>query len=137
MQEGVRFFKLTETVASSPQIHAEDMAEIAAQGYKVVVNNRPDGEVPDQPTAESLREAAEAAGLEYHFYPVNAFNYPGDGLEEMKRLFADAERPVLAFCRSGTRCANLWISAQEDDNDRELARDRAQRLGFDTSMSLT
>ncbi|MEM6301095.1 MAG: TIGR01244 family sulfur transferase [Pseudomonadota bacterium] len=136
MQEGVRFFRLTETVATSPQVSAADMNEIAGQGYKVVINNRPDNEVPGQPDAESLRRAAEAAGLEYHHFPVNAFNYPGTEIERMKALFDDNTRPVLAFCRSGTRSANLWISSRGEE-DKDLARERAQRLGFDTSMSLS
>ncbi|MEO0438208.1 MAG: TIGR01244 family sulfur transferase [Pseudomonadota bacterium] len=136
MQEGVRFFRLTETVATSPQVSASDMTEIAAQGYKVVINNRPDNEVPGQPEAESLRQAAEAAGLEYYHFPVNAFNYPGDDLERMKVLFDNDARPVLAFCRSGTRSANLWISSRSED-DKDVCRERAQSLGFDTSMSLS
>jgi sulfide:quinone oxidoreductase len=127
---------LTPTIAAAPQIQPSDMAAIAALGYAVVINNRPDGEAVDQPTSEELRAAAEAAGLDYHYFPVNAFNYPGDGLAAMRTAFAAAERPVFAFCRSGTRSANLWINTlpaeQQDD-----ARARAQALGFDVSMSLS
>ena len=135
MQDNLRYIKLTDTVAASPQILAEDMPAVAAAGYKVVINNRPDGEAMGQPTSEELRQAAEAAGLEYHYYPLNAFNYPGDDLATMAALFDDP-RGVFAFCRSGTRSSNLWISSRSGDA-RDEARQHAQQLGFDVSMSMS
>jgi len=129
-----RFVALTDTVAASPQIEVGHMAAIAAAGYQIVINNRPDGEAMEQPTSAELEAAAVAAGLEYHYYPLNAFNYPGDDIDAMARLF-DGGRTVFAFCRSGTRSSNLWISSRNPD-EREAARQHAQQLGFDVSMSL-
>lgn len=134
MENGPRYVVLTDTVAASPQIQASDMAAIAAAGFQVVINNRPDGEAMGQPSSEELQAAATAAGLEYHYYPLNAFNYPGDDISAMADLF-DGDRPVYAFCRSGTRSSNLWISSRAPD-EREAARQHAQQLGFDVSMSL-
>ena len=133
MSDSLRHVKLTETVAAAPQIHVEDMSAIAAAGYQVVINNRPDGEAMGQPSSDELRAAAEAAGLEYHYYPLNAFNYPGNDIGAMADLF-DGARPVFAFCRSGTRSSNLWISSRPADA-RDAARQHAQQLGFDVSMS--
>ncbi|MFK8041304.1 TIGR01244 family sulfur transferase [Congregibacter sp.] len=134
MQDSPRYVKLTDSLAASPQIQAADMAAIAEAGYEVVINNRPDGEAMGQPGSEELRAAAEAAGLEYHYYPLNAFNYPGDDLASMAALFDDS-RAVFAFCRSGTRSSNLWISSRTGD-EQEQARQHAQQLGFDVSMSM-
>ena len=135
MSDSLRHIKLTDTVAASPQIAVDDMAAIAAAGFKVVVNNRPDGEAMDQPASTELARAAEAAGLEYHYYPLNAFNYPGDDVPAMAALFDDASRPVFAFCRSGTRSTNLWVSSRAE-SERDAARQHAQQLGFDVSMSM-
>lgn len=135
MSDSFRPIKLTDTVAASAQIVAEDMAAIAAAGFKVVVNNRPDGEAIDQPDSAALQRAAEAEGLEYHYYPLNAFNYPGDDVPAMAALFDDHSRPVFAFCRSGTRSTNLWISSRPA-SERDAARRHAQQLGFDVSMSM-
>lgn len=129
------YVKLTDHVAVAGQIQPRDMAAIAAAGYRSIVNNRPDGEAPDQPSSASLQAAAEAAGLEYHYYPLNAFNYPGDDMAAMGALFDDPAQPVFAFCRSGTRSTNLWISSRSPD-DREPARQHARQLGFDVSLSL-
>lgn len=135
MADSLRHVKLTESVAASPQVQASDMPAIAAEGYQVVINNRPDGEAMDQPTSDEIARAAQAAGLEYHYYPLNAFNYPGGDLDAMARLFDDTSRPVFAFCRSGTRSSNLWISSRAPEV-REAARRHAQQLGFDVSMSV-
>lgn len=134
MQDDLRYVKLTETIAASPQIQPEHMSAIAADGYKVVINNRPDGEAMAQPSSDALRAAAQAAGMEYHYYPLNAFNYPGDDLAAIAALFDDESRPVFAFCRSGTRSSNLWVSSRQEP-DRAVARQHAQQMGFDISMS--
>ena len=126
--------RLTDSVAVAPQLTPEGMAAVAAAGYRVVINNRPDGEVPGQPSSEIMRSAAEAAGLRYVYYPLNAFNYPGDDLLAMRELFDNAAEPVLAFCRSGTRSTNLWISTRDGDM-RVAALQRARQLGFDVSMA--
>lgn len=135
MEQVLRHVQLTETVAASPQVQPSDMTAIADAGFKVVINNRPDDESLGQPSSQELRAAAEAAGLEYFYYPLNAFNYPGEDTATMGALFDDGSRPVFAFCRSGTRSTNLWISSRPEA-DRDAARQHAQQLGFDVAMSL-
>ena len=127
-------YKLTDTLAVAGQITPEVVADIAAAGYKVLLNNRRDGEEGGQPSSAEIAEAADAAGLEYHHIPVTAMNFPGDHLEEMADLFDDEQRPVFAFCRTGTRCTNLWVLSRQPE-ERELAVARAQGIGFDLSMA--
>ena len=129
------YVQLNDHVAVAGQIQPHDMAAIAAAGYRLIVNNRPDGEAPDQPSSAVLQAAAQAAGLEYHYYPLNAFNYPGDDVAAISALFDDPAKPAFAFCRSGTRSTNLWISSRAP-HDREPARQHARQLGFDVSLSL-
>lgn len=126
--------KLSEHVAVSAQIAAEDVAGIAAAGYAVLINNRPDGEEGGQPDDAEIATAAKAAGLEYHYMPITAMNFPGPDFDAMSDLFDDPERPVLAFCRTGTRCTNLWVSVQEASVI-EAAAATAGQLGFDLGMA--
>jgi sulfide:quinone oxidoreductase len=135
MEHSFRHIRLTATVAAAPQLLPEDMTAVAAAGFKTIINNRPDGEVVDQPTSEQMRTAAECAGLRYVYYPLNAFNYPGEDTAAVRELFDDAANPALAFCRSGTRSANLWISSRHAE-ERDAARVHVRQLGFDVSMSL-
>jgi uncharacterized protein (TIGR01244 family) len=130
----MKIVKLTASIAVSEQITPENVADIAAAGYKVLVNNRPDGEEANQPASAEIAAAAQAAGLEYHYLPITAGNFPGPDFGRMRSLLDDTVRPVLAFCRSGTRCTNLWVASRDDESS-EQARAQARQLGYDLSMS--
>ena len=93
------------------QIDPADVAEAAAAGVAMIVNNRPDHEEPGQPTAEQIRLAAEAAGLAYRHIPV-AGGLASDQVEAMAEAIDRAEGKLLAFCRSGTRSTYLWALAR-------------------------
>lgn len=129
----MKIVELSPTVGASEQIRPDDLPAIAEAGYKVVFNNRPDGEVPGQPGSDEIATAAAAAGLEYRFLPVTAMDFPGAPLEEVAAAF-DEGGPVLAYCRSGTRSTNLWV-ASRPAGERQAARERAARLGYDLSMA--
>jgi len=130
----MKIVKLTENVAVSGQITADNVAEIAAAGYKVLINNRPDGEEGGQPASTDIAAAAVAAGLEYHHMPITATSFPGPDFDRMSDLLDDDDRPVLAFCRTGTRCTNLWV-ASRDAASREQARLHALQLGYDLGLA--
>jgi uncharacterized protein (TIGR01244 family) len=99
--------RVTESFAVAPQLEVEDVAEVAAAGYSVIINNRPDDESPGQPAGEDIAAAAEDAGLAYLHLPVIG----GPTREQAQVFYAavhEAGGPVLAYCRSGTRSINTW-----------------------------
>ena len=126
-------FQLTDTLSVAGQITPEDIPGIAAQGITVVVCNRPDGEVPQQATMDEIEAACNATGLLFVRYPVTAMDFPGPDLEGLGDLFDDPGQSVLAYCRTGTRCANLWV-ATRDPADQTDAVQIARNIGFDLSM---
>ena len=126
-------FQLTDTLSVAGQITPEDIPGIAAQGITVVVCNRPDGEVPQQATMDEIEVACNATGLLFVRYPVTAMDFPGPDLEGLGDLFDDPGQSVLAYCRTGTRCANLWV-ATRDQADQTDAVQIARDIGFDLSM---
>jgi uncharacterized protein (TIGR01244 family) len=103
---------LSPDVSVAPQLGPEAMAPVAQAGFRSVINNRPDFEAgPQQPTNASIEAAAKAAGLAYAYLPV-APNYQSP--EEVARfaeLLATLPKPILAFCRSGTRSGKLYRAA--------------------------
>lgn len=104
--------RLAPELAVAAQLRVDDLAEVAATGFRTVINNRPDGEEPGQPAAIEIERAAYAAGLGYHHIPVA----PGKLDDRDARRFGAAVRnegPVLAFCRTGNRSAKLWARALE------------------------
>jgi sulfide:quinone oxidoreductase len=124
---------LTDTLSVAGQVTPEDIPGIAAQGITVVVCNRPDGEVPQQATMDEIEAACNATGLLFVRYPVTAMDFPGPDLEGLGDLFDDPGQSVLAYCRTGTRCANLWV-ATRDPADQTDAIQIARDIGFDLSM---
>ena len=131
----MKIVALSDHIGVSEQISPDDVAEIVAAGYRVLVNNRPDGEAVEQPSSAAIEAAASAAGIEYHYLPVTAKDFPGADASEMARLFADPEKPVLAFCRTGTRCTNLWVATRALGEEQDSARQQARALGYDLAMS--
>lgn len=91
------------------QIEASHLADIAAQGYKSVINNRPDGEAgPSQPKNADIAAQAAALGLQYYYLPVAPSAMTPAQVQEMNRLLKTMPGPILAFCRSGARSTNLY-----------------------------
>ena len=106
------FTWLASDFATAPQLSPEDVAQAAAAGFRSIVNNRPDFEGgSSQPTSQAMQAAAQAAGLDYAFLPVQpAFQTP-DEIARMRALVEQLPKPVLGFCRSGTRTGNLYRAA--------------------------
>jgi uncharacterized protein (TIGR01244 family) len=105
---------LTADFAVSPQLEPAAMALAAAQGFRSVVNNRPDGEGgPGQPTSQAMQAAAEAAGLVYAFLPVSGGYQSPEEIAQFRQLIDTLPKPMLAFCRSGARSTRLYVQARE------------------------
>src|ERR1700738_4944800 len=51
---------LTEKLSVSSQLTPPDLTAAADQGIRSIINNRPDGEVPGQPTSVEIETAARA-----------------------------------------------------------------------------
>lgn len=99
--------QVTDSFAVAPQIGLDEFALAAAQGFKHIINNRPDGEAPGQPTSAQAEAAARAAGLTYAFAP-----FVGHPTPAAIEAAAAAHGPTLAYCRSGMRSITAWALAQ-------------------------
>src|SRR5690606_10907726 len=105
---------LTDTFAVAPQLRAEDMQAVADAGFKSVIINRPDGEGgSEQPTSEEVMAAAQAAGLAVAYQPVVSGAMTQGDVLQFKTLLGHLPAPVLAYCRSGNRCAHLFSAATQ------------------------
>ena len=100
--------KVDSDIAVAPQILADDIPELVKAGYKTIICNRPDGEGNDQPLFHEIEEAATRAGLAAHYLPVESGKVSDDDAEAFGQLMEAAPKPVLAYCRTGTRSITLW-----------------------------
>lgn len=102
---------LTDSYSVTPQITPEDLSAIKAAGYRTVICNRPDPEIPEDLHAEAMRAAVEAAGLRFVVNPVFPGQLTMENVEIQRDTIDDAEGPVLAYCASGNRSSIVWALA--------------------------
>jgi uncharacterized protein (TIGR01244 family) len=124
--------QLDDRTLVSGQIAPHEVAGLAEQGVKVIVNNRPDGEEPGQPMAADIEAAAAEAGIRYRFVPIIRGIGPAD-VDEMQEAMHDAgDGKMLAFCRSGTRSAYACALAHRQEGaSRDVVEQRLMNAGFD------
>ncbi|MGO9546089.1 MAG: TIGR01244 family sulfur transferase [Rhodomicrobium sp.] len=123
---------LTPNFAVTGQLEAKDFAEAARLGFKLIVNNRPDGEEENQLANHAAAAHAQSSGLGYHFNPAGKLDLFSDRVVDAAgAAFAAADGPVLAYCKSGMRCAIIWaaVSARSLPVDDVLAA--LANAGFD------
>ena len=126
--------RVDDTLTVSFQIQPEDVAAIRDAGFVAIINNRPDGEAPDQPDGAEIARAAAEAGLAYTALPVTGREgITPDTIRAFHEALETAGGPVFAFCRTGTRSINLWALSQAGDRDvADLVR-MAGDAGYDLS----
>ncbi|MBZ2167986.1 TIGR01244 family sulfur transferase [Marinobacter sp. F4216] len=123
--------KIDDTISVAPQISVEDVAEIARLGYQTLVANRPDQEEFGQPLMSDIEAAARQQGLNWVYMPVESGNITDHDVDQFAPMIRDAEKPVLAFCRSGTRCTVLWALSAARDSGAEEIFTKARNAGYD------
>ena len=125
--------RVTEAFAVAPQINEEDVAQIQAAGFKTIVANRPDGEGGvDQPRMGAIRAKAESLGLAFVALPFSGAPTP-EVVERMSNILNEAPQPVLAYCRTGTRCITAWALTHAGQGTGQEIVDAAADAGYDLS----
>ena len=104
--------KISDSYFVSPQISPDDVAEIARAGFKTLICNRPDGEIPPEFHCAEVEREAKAAGLTFKSHPFASQAITLEIVEQQAKLLAESEAPVLAYCATGTRCSVVWSFAQ-------------------------
>jgi uncharacterized protein (TIGR01244 family) len=102
---------VTPDFAVAAQLAPADIARVATEGFKALINNRPEREEAGQPKEAEIRAAAQAAHLAYQAIPFAGPPPPGV-VAATAELLEQAPGPVLAYCRTGTRSIMAWAMAQ-------------------------
>lgn len=105
---------LLENISVGGQVELSDLNDLAEQGFKTIINNRPDHEAAGQPTHHMLEEATKALGLNYVFIPMTGQISP-DVISKTQQAFSGHDGPHFAFCASGARSTILWCFAHVHD----------------------
>lgn len=125
--------RINDHVSVSGQIRPEDVAALKAAGFVAIVNNRPDGESPDQPSGAEIAAAAAAAGLAYHAIPLGREGVSPEMVAQTRAVLEGSTGPVFCYCRSGTRSTTLWALSQAGTVDAGQIIAQAAEAGYDMS----
>lgn len=124
--------QITPELSVSPQIQPQDMAALAAEGFRVIINNRPDNEVGPDEDGAAIRAAAQAAGLDYREIPFQPGQITLDMVDAQAQALALPGRK-LAYCRSGNRSTVLWALTCAGQQPTDALLHTAAEAGYDLS----
>ena len=96
----------------SPQISVTDLEFLSENGFGKIICNRPDFEVPPNFQSNVIEKVAKEIGLSFEYHPLTFENMNAENIEKQMAFIKESERPVLAYCTSGTRCAAIWALGQ-------------------------
>lgn len=121
--------KISPSISVSSQLTLKDLGLASAQGYKTIINNRPDGESDDQPASEEIERIAQELGLAYRHVPVVSGKISDVDVEAFSSTLDNVMGPVLAFCRTGSRSTSLWALSQAKHLDAAAIVAAAAEIG--------
>lgn len=101
-------YKLTETCSVAGQIEPGDVESLRQNGFVTIVCNRPDDEDFAQPSATEIGHACDDHGVAFHHLPISNTGISTEMVREFRRIVAESNGSVLAYCRSGQRSSVLW-----------------------------
>ena len=122
---------ITPRYAVSPQISAEDVPALKADGITTVICNRPDAEVPPSHQADAIAEAVRAAGLTFELMPLTHQTMTPENVRRHADLIDAAPGAVLAYCASGTRCSVVWALGQAGQQSSDDILSAVAKAGYD------
>jgi uncharacterized protein (TIGR01244 family) len=109
----MNIIEITPSYSVSRQIAVSDVEAIAKDGFNSIMCNRPDGEDIGQTDVAVIRAEADRLGLTFAFVPVVSGDIQPNDVSAFRAALAELPAPVLAYCRSGARCQNLWMLARQ------------------------
>lgn len=104
----VKINRLTDGIYITEQVMPEQVSRLHRDGFARIIDLRPDGEVPGQPSAEAIRSAAQQNNIAFDYVPVPHGAIPGAAVTSLEKALASGDRPILLYCRSGRRAARTW-----------------------------
>lgn len=125
--------KINDSLSVVGQISLADLAEFKKAGYATIINNRPDNEEPGQLDHVTAEAEAKKQGLDYRYQPIVSSAISRRDVVEFQHLLSREGKPILAHCRSGTRCYLLYALTRalfDGDSPLKLVAEAATK-GYD------
>ena len=108
----MKIIKVNDHLSIGPQPSTADLAELCAQGFTSVINNRCEGEEPAQPNAADSAAAAKAAGLGFVHQPVTMSTITADDV----RALASGRNAMAASEDAGFERGDAFLASPREGN---------------------
>ena len=104
--------KIIDDFVVSDQISEEDVEKLKNAGFKTIFCNRPDNEEQNQITVKSIQDKVIESGLNFVHQPVIGGQISQSDIDQFSDYYDEAEKPIFAYCRTGTRSSMLWALSE-------------------------
>jgi uncharacterized protein (TIGR01244 family) len=108
--------KINDQISVAAQITLDDLAALKKAGYTTILNNRPDNEEPGQLDHLKVEAEAKKLGLNYVYQPIVSSAISRKDVHDFQNNLLRQGAPILAHCRSGTRCYLMYALTQVLEN---------------------
>ena len=125
--------KIIDDYVVSEQITVDDIQTIKEAGFKTIFCNRPDNEEINQVTVESIKNAALKKGLKFIHQPVIGGQITQVDVDQFGDHFDASEKPIFAYCRTGTRSSMLWALSESGKGPVEDILTMTSKAGYNLS----
>ncbi|WP_048795824.1 beta-lactamase hydrolase domain-containing protein, partial [Serratia sp. 506_PEND] len=117
---------------------ASDFATLHQQGYRLIVNNRPDEEPGEYLDHQQEKALAEQGGMRYVYLPYTFDTLTWETVYTFQFLLRQGKK-TLAHCRSGARsaCLTLLYALREGRIDEAQFRSQCEEYGADADKALS
>ena len=100
--------KINDQLSVTGQIGLAEIAQFKKDGFVTIINQRPDNEEPGQLDHQTAEAEAKKQGLDYRYQPIVTPAISRKDVTEFRNLLSEEGKPILAHCRSGTRCYLMY-----------------------------
>jgi sulfide:quinone oxidoreductase len=122
--------KVSDNFYVSSQIDDSHIGYLKEQGFNLVVCNRPNDEEQGQTGFEQIEQACIEADISFINLPMVPGNLTSELITETKAII-DKNIKTIAYCRTGTRCINLWACANAIEGNIEETIELGTEAGYD------
>ena len=125
--------KIIDEYFVSDQINDQDISILKEKGFKTIFCNRPDSEEMNQPSVEVLQRVANDLSIKFIHHPVIGNAITQDDVANFKEYYIGAEKPIFAYCRTGTRSTMLWALSESSERPTSEILNLTAAAGYDMS----
>lgn len=125
--------KINEQATVGPQPAEQDIAQLASDGFKSVVNFRTTGEDEQPLSPRQEGRMVEAAAMKYLHVPVSMKTMDDRSVDKFRSQLNDMPKPVYAHCKSGKRAGAMLMMdmAVKQGMSGEQTLEKAKEMGFE------